>query len=70
MAFNYTKFVYTLAVLPLITFVVNMMYLQIIYWHEAIQIPKMIKQKELQLACKLVRYEFTKNHNTFPMKYI
>ena len=24
--------------------------------------PKMLKQKALQLACKLVRYGFTKNH--------
>ena len=46
---------------PLITFVVNMMYLQIIYQHEALQIPKMIKQKVLQLACKQMRYGFTKN---------
>ena len=30
MASNYTMFAFTLAVFPLITFVVNMMYLQII----------------------------------------
>ena len=28
----------------------------------------MMKQKGLQLACKLVRYGFTKNH-IFPMKF-
>ena len=46
---------------PLIAFVVNMMYLQNIYLSEAIKIPKMIQWKALQLACKLVRYGFTKN---------
>ena len=40
---------------PLITFVVNMMYLQIIYQREALQMPEMIKQKALQLACVQVR---------------
>ena len=60
MASNYTMFAFTLAVFPLITFVVKMMYLQIIYQREALQMPKMIKQKALQLACKLVRHGFTK----------
>ena len=41
---------------PLITFVVNMMYLQIIYQCEVLQMLKVIKQKGLQLACKQVRY--------------
>ena len=41
---------------PLITFVVNMMYLQIIYQREAIQIPETIIWKALQLACKQARY--------------
>ena len=42
------------------------MYLQIIYTYkpEAIQMPIIvIKQKVLQLACKLIRYGFTKNHH-------
>ena len=47
----------------LITFVVNMMYLQIIYQREALQMPKLIKEKALQLACKVARYSFTKNHH-------
>ena len=60
---------------PLITFVVNMMYLQIIYQHEVLQMPEMIKQKEhevlqmpemikqkaLRLAYVQVRYGITKN---------
>ena len=29
----------------------------------------MIKEKALQLACKVVRYGFTKIHHIFPMKY-
>ena len=37
-----------------------MMYLQIIYQHEALQMPEMIKQKALQLACVQVRYGITK----------
>ena len=50
---------------PLITFVINMMYLQIIYQHKAIQIPKMIKQKVLQLVCKQVRYGFSKKFSIY-----
>ena len=46
-----------------------MMYLQIIYHHEALQMPKMIKDKALQLACKVVRYGFTKIHYISPMEY-
>ena len=38
-----------------------MVYLQIIYQCEALQMPEMIKQKALQVACKQVRYGFTKN---------
>ena len=45
MASNYTMFACTLAVFPIISFVVNMMYLQIIYQREALQMPKMIKKK-------------------------
>ena len=67
MASNYTMFEFNLAVFSLlINFVVNMMYLQIIYQCEALQMPKMIKQEVLQLACKLVRYGFT---YIFPMEY-
>ena len=33
------------ALFPLITFAVYMIYLQIIYQHEALQMPEMIKQK-------------------------
>ena len=52
MASNYTMFEFNLAVFSLlINFVVNMMYLQIIYQCEALQMPKMIKQEVLQLAC-------------------
>ena len=40
MASNYTMFVCTLAVFPIIRFVVNMMYLQIIYQCKALQMPK------------------------------
>ena len=54
---------------PLINFVVKIMYLQIIYQHKALQMPKMIKQKVLQLACKLMRYGITKIHHIFPMEY-
>ena len=46
-----------------------MMYLQIIYQHQALQIPKMIREKAFQLACKVVRYGFTKNHYIFSMEY-
>ena len=49
---------------PLITFVVNMMYLQIIYQREALQMPEMKKQKALQLACVQVRYGITKIPHT------
>ena len=45
------------------------MYPQIIYQHEALQMPKMIKQKGLQLACKQVRYGFTKIPHIFPIEY-
>ena len=38
-----------------------MMYLQIIYQHEALQMPEMIKQKALWLAYVQVRYGITKN---------
>ena len=38
-----------------------MMYLQIIYQREALQMLEMIKQKALQLACVQVRYGVTKN---------
>ena len=56
---------------PLITFVVNMIYLEIIYQCKALQMQEMIKQKaiQLQLACKQVRYDFTKIPHIFPMEY-
>ena len=55
-------FVFTLSwpLFPLITFVLNMMCLQIIYQCEAFQIPETIKYKVLQLACKQARYGSTK----------
>ena len=37
-----------------------MMYIQIIYQREALQMPEMVKQKALQLACVQVRYGITK----------
>ena len=40
-----------------------------VYQHKAIQMPKMIKQKAFQLACKLMRYGFTKIHHIICMKY-
>ena len=46
-----------------------MMYLQIIYQHEALQMLEMIKQKALRLAYVQVRYGITKNPHTFPMEY-
>ena len=46
-----------------------MMYLQIIYQHEALQMPKIIKQKALQLTYKQARYGFTKIPHIFPMEY-
>ena len=52
-------FEFTLAVF--LTFVVNTMYLQIIYQCEVSQKPKMMKEKALQLACKVIRYGFTNN---------
>ena len=44
-----------------------MNYLQIIYQREAFQMWKMIKEEVFQLACKVVRYGFTKNspYNNF-----
>ena len=45
---------------PLITFIVNMMYLLIKYQHEALQMPKTMGQNMLQLFCNQVRYGFTK----------
>ena len=47
MASNYTMYVciHFSTPFPLITFVVNMMYLQMMYQHEALQMPKMIKEK-------------------------
>ena len=53
---------------PLITFVVKMMYLQIICQHEALQILETIKQKALQLACKQVKYGSTEVFHIFPME--
>ena len=44
----------------LITFVVNMIYLQIFYQCEALQIPKIMLQKVLQLAYNEAMYGFTK----------
>ena len=42
------------------------MYLQIIYQHGALQMPNwIIKEKVFQLACKQVRYGFTKNSPHF-----
>ena len=52
MASNYTMFVCTLAVFPFNKFVVNMMYLQIIYQYEALQMPKMTKKKRFNLPVK------------------
>ena len=43
---------------PLITSVVNMMYLQFIYQREALQMPEMVKQIVLQLACRQEIYGF------------
>ena len=43
-----------------------MMYLQIMYQHEALQIPEMIKQKALQLSCVQVTQKFP---HIFPMEY-
>ena len=54
---------------PLITFVVNKMYLQIIYQREALQMLEMIKQKVLQLAYVQVRYGITKIPHIFLMEY-
>ena len=45
------------------------MYLQVIYQDEALQMPEMIKQKMLQLACNQVRYGLTKSPHIFPMEY-
>ena len=53
--------VHLCGIFPLITFVANIMYLQIIYQCEALQMPKIIKQKVLQLVCKQMRYGFTTN---------
>ena len=36
------------------------MYLQIVYQREVLQMPEMIKQKALQLACVQVRYGIAK----------
>ena len=61
MASNYTMFAFHfISLFPLITCFVNMMYLQIIQQRESLQMPKLMKQKALQLACQLVRYGFTK----------
>ena len=35
------------------------MYLQVIYQCEALQMPEMIRQKALQLACKQMRHGLT-----------
>ena len=46
-----------------------MMYLQIIYQCEALQVLKAIKQKGFQLACKQAKYGFTKvSHITIPIE--
>ena len=42
-----------------------MIYLQIIYQSEALQMPEMIKQKALQLACVQVRFGITKIPHIF-----
>ena len=55
-------FTFTLAIFSFLkTFTINMMYVQIIYQHEALHMLKMTKQKALQLACKQVRYGFARN---------
>ena len=47
-----------------------MMYLQIIYQREALQMPEMIKQKVLQLACVQVRWHHENSpYIYFPMEY-
>ena len=51
-ASNYTMSACTLAVFPVISFVVNMMYLQIIYHREALQMPKTIKKKRFNWLVK------------------
>ena len=61
---------------PLITFVVNMMYLQFIYQREALQMPEIVKQIVLQLACRQVIYGFINishigiYHKYFPYRYL
>ena len=53
---------------PLITFVINMMYLQIIYTHEALQIPKMINKKCYNWPVNKWDMASQKSH-VFPMGY-
>ena len=51
-ASKYTMFACTLAFFPIISFIVNMMCLQIIYHREALQMPKMIKKKRFNWLVK------------------
>ena len=61
MYFTVTVRVHLWGLFPLYnSFAVNMMYLQIIYHLEALQTPKTMKQKALQLAFEQARYGFKK----------